>query len=88
MLLLLTLKRKIREKEKRELIRPKIALRTIKLALSLTPGAKQDAILLVILVTRKDIYLKIRSTRSMLIRPGTSLKRLRLRKTLLLLYAI
>ena len=60
MLLLLTLKRKIREKEKRELIRPKRALRTIKLALSLTLGAKQDAILLVILVTRKDICLKIR----------------------------
>jgi hypothetical protein len=44
--------------------------------------------LLVILVTRKDIYLKIRGARSMLIKLGTSLKRLKLKKTLLLLYAI
>ena len=82
------LQRRIRKREKRKLIRLKIALRTIKLALSLTLGAKQDAILLVILVTRKDIYLKIRSARSMLIKPGTSLKRLRPKKTLLPLYAI
>jgi len=82
------LQRRIRKREKRKLIRLKIALKTIKLALSLTPGAKQDAILLVILITRKDTCLKIRGARSMLIKPGTSLKRLRLKKTLLLLYAI
>ena len=54
------LQRRIRKREKRKLIRLKIALKTIKLALSLTPGAKQDAILLVTLVTKKDIYLRIR----------------------------
>ena len=43
-------------------IKLKIALKTIKLALSLILKAKQNAILLVILITKKDIYLKIKGT--------------------------
>ena len=56
----LTLQKRIKEKEKRKLIKPKIALRTTKLALSLISRAKQNAILLVTLITRKDIYLRIK----------------------------
>jgi len=50
----------VRKKEKKKILRPKIALKIIKLALSLILRAKQNIILLVILIIRKDIYLKIR----------------------------
>jgi len=87
MLFLLMLLKGIREGEKKELIRTKTVL--IKLyPLSLILELKLLAILLVILITRRDTCLRIRGALSMQIRPGITPKRLRLKKTLLLRIAI
>ena len=87
MLLLLMPLKGIRERERKELIRTKTVL--IKLyPLSLIPELKLLAILLVILVTRRDTCLRTRGALSMRIKPGITPKRLRLKKTLLLRIAI
>jgi len=77
----------IREGERKELIRTKTVL--IKLyPLSLIPELKLLAILLVILVTRRDTCPGIKGALSMQIRPGITPKRLKLKKTLLLQIAM
>ena len=87
MLLFLILLKGIRKREKKKLIKTKTILIKLYL-LSLISELKLLAILLITLATKKDTYPGIKGALSIQIKLGITLKRLKLKKTLLLQIAI